>query len=112
LKNNIAASFSVGYNVQRINMTSKISEKQKFFYDTGLFMMVIGGCLFVLPFIAILFVMISDTPSEHTAKVPMAFIGGFIGFVLFAAGGVMRNLTANQFKDTPEDCPQENEKSA
>jgi uncharacterized BrkB/YihY/UPF0761 family membrane protein len=48
-------------------------------------MMVIGGCLFVLPFAAILFVMISDTPSERTAKVPTAFIGGFIGFVLFAA---------------------------
>jgi hypothetical protein len=79
-------------------MAEKISEDRKRLYDTGLVMMIIGGCLFALPFLAIPIVMIGGIraggPPRMAVIVPIAFLGAFIGFGLIAAGGIMRSIAA------------------
>lgn len=82
-------------------MAKQISEERKGLYNAGLVVMIIGGCLFALPFLAIPLVMItsfgegvSDGAPKSLMSVPIAFIGAFIGFGLMAAGGVMRMIAA------------------
>ena len=82
-------------------MAKQISEERKTLYNAGLVMMIIGGCLFALPFLAIPIVMVigltGDGPSgfpKSFISVPIAFLGAFIGFGLIAAGGMMRTVAA------------------
>jgi len=85
-------------------VAKQISEERKKLYNAGLVMMIIGGCLFALPFLAIPIVMITSIGSfgndgpqgipKGVIGVPIAFIAAFIGFGLIAAGGVMRAIAA------------------
>lgn len=79
-------------------MTKQISPQRKSLYNAGLVMMAIGGCLFTLPFIAILITMItaagSAGPPDNIRMVPIAFAFGFVGFVLIGIGGMMRGVAA------------------
>ncbi len=85
-------------------MTKQISEERKSMYNAGLVMMVIGGCLFALPFLAIPIVIIagmlnvegvlSDGPGKWVILVPVAFVAAFVGFGLIVAGGAMRGVAA------------------
>lgn len=79
-------------------MTQKISEERKSLYNLGLVPMIVGGCLFALPFIAILLVMVQGVSGgnepSNIKMVPFAFLGAFIGFALIFAGGIMRTLAA------------------
>jgi hypothetical protein len=85
-------------------MAKQISEERKTLYNAGLVMMIIGGCLFALPFLAIPIVIVinliglnEDGPNgfpKSLISVPIAFVGAFIGFGLIAAGGTMRAVAA------------------
>lgn len=79
-------------------MAEKISEERKRLYNGGLVMMIIGVCLFALPFLVlpvILIVGISTGGIEKSAVLaPVAFLGAFIGFGLIAAGLIMRSIAA------------------
>lgn len=82
-------------------MAEKISEERKRLYNAGLVMMIVGGCLFALPFLAIPVVMIAGIagfdgggPPKIVILAPIAFLGAFIGFGLIVAGGIMRGIAA------------------
>lgn len=80
-------------------MTRQISPERKGMYTAGLVMQIIGGCLFAIPFVAILATMISAAAHngmepDNIGAVPIAFVFGFIGFGLIAGGGAMRNIAA------------------
>ena len=79
-------------------MSSQISPERKGLYNAGLVLMIIGGCLFALPFLTIPIVMVAGIangrPGGFIIAVPAAFLGAFIGFALIAAGGAMRKIAA------------------
>lgn len=82
-------------------MSKQISKERKKLYNAGLVLMIVGVCLFVLPFLAIPLVMIvglfgdiSDGMPRAVIGVPIAFFFAFIGFGLIAAGGFMRSIAA------------------
>ena len=79
-------------------MTKQISPERKKLYNAGLVMMVIGACLFALPFLAIPIIIIvgiaSSGPGGFVIIVPIAFGAAFIGFGLIAGGGAMRSVAA------------------
>lgn len=80
-------------------MSAQISEERKNWYKIGLVMQIAGMCLFTLPFVAIVLVMISSAldggfEPRGIVIVPIAFGIGFIGFALIAAGGVVRGVAA------------------
>jgi hypothetical protein len=85
-------------------MTKQISEDRKNLYNAGLVMMIIGGCLFALPFLAIPIIIVtgilnvegvlSDGPGRIVIIAPIAFLGAFIGFGLIVGGGAMRGVAA------------------
>ncbi len=79
-------------------MAQNISEDRKKLYNAGLVVMTLGGCLFALPFIAILLVIVQGSSGigvpSNIKMVPFAFIGAFIGFVCIFAGGIMRTIAA------------------
>lgn len=78
-------------------MTKQISPERKGMYSFGLALQVIGGCLFAIPFIAIIGTMISAAGShgpENIQAVPIAFGVGFIGFILIGVGAGLRNVAA------------------
>ena len=80
-------------------MPPQISEERKNWYKIGLVMQITGVCLFTLPFIAILFVIMSaglngGFEPEGIVCVPIAFGGAFIGVALIAGGGVVRGVAA------------------
>lgn len=63
--------------------------------------MIIGACLFALPFLAIPIVMITGFAGDASGSfpkgiicVPIAFLCAFVGFGLIAAGGMMRSVAA------------------
>lgn len=79
-------------------MTKQISEDRKKLYNAGLVMMIAGGCLFALPFLAIPVIILAGIlhgePGGFMLLAPVAFIGAFIGFGLIAGGGAMRGVAA------------------
>lgn len=80
-------------------MSAQISEERKNWYKIGLVMQIAGMCLFTLPFIAIIGVMILSVlhggfEPRGIVFVPIAFGVGFIGFAMIAAGGVVRGVAA------------------
>jgi hypothetical protein len=79
-------------------MAKQISEGRKNLYNAGLVVMIIGGCLFALPFLTIPIAMITSLGGGGLLKgiisVPISFIGAFIGFGLIAAGSAMRRVAA------------------
>lgn len=84
-------------------MAKQISEERKKLYNAGLVVMIVGGCLFALPFIVGPIVIItgilgvegiSDGPGKMVVLLPIAFGGAFLGFGLIAAGGIMRSIAA------------------
>ena len=79
-------------------MTKQISPERKKLYNAGLVMMIVGGCLFALPFLAIPIIIIvgiaSGGPGGFVIIVPIAFGAAFIGFGLIAGGGAMRSVAA------------------
>jgi hypothetical protein len=82
-------------------MGKEISEDRKKLYNAGLVMMIVGGCLFALPFLAIPLVMITSLiggiPGSFPrgiVAVPIAFFFAFIGFGLIGGGGAMRTIAA------------------
>ena len=82
-------------------MTNQISPERKKLYNSGLVLMIIGGCLFALPFLAIPIVMIVNFVGgelqgipKGIIGVPISFLGAFIGFGLIAGGVAMRIIAA------------------
>jgi hypothetical protein len=80
-------------------MPAQISEERKAWYKIGLVMQIAGVCLFTLPFITIIGVMILSAlhggfEPKGIVFVPIAFGIGFIGFTLIAGGGVVRGVAA------------------
>lgn len=82
-------------------MTKQISEKRKGLYNIGLVVMIIGGCLFALPFLMIPIVMIAGVAGgvgggipKSIICVPIVFLAAFIGLGLIVAGGAMRTIAA------------------
>lgn len=79
-------------------MTQQISPERKKLYNAGLVMMIIGMCLFAIPFLAIPVIIIVGILNEglggFVILAPIAFVGAFIGFGLIAGGGAMRAVAA------------------
>jgi hypothetical protein len=79
-------------------MGKQISEDRKKLYNAGLVMMIVGACLFAVPFLTIPIViiagMIHGDPGGFIILVPIAFVVAFIGFGLIAGGGAMRGVAA------------------
>jgi hypothetical protein len=82
-------------------MTKQISPERKKLYNAGLVMIIIGGCLFGLPFLAIPLIMIVSFLGYDGAGPPKGLIGlpivaffSFIGFGLIVGGGAMRIIAA------------------
>lgn len=78
-------------------MAKQISEERKGLYNAGLVLMIVGGCLFGVPFLVIPIVMVAGFAGgepKFIICVPIAFLGAFIGFGLIAAGGAMRTVAA------------------
>lgn len=74
-------------------MAKKISEERKRLYNAGLVMMIIGGCLFALPFLAGPLVILAGGEGGMTIM-PLVMLAAFVGFGLIAAGGIMRTIAA------------------
>jgi len=73
-------------------MSRQISEERKSLYNVGLVLMILGGCLFALPFIAIpITIMIG---GAEIVFIPGVFLGAFVGFGLIVAGGALRHVAA------------------
>ncbi|MHC4553503.1 MAG: zinc-ribbon domain-containing protein [Planctomycetota bacterium] len=78
-------------------MTQQISPERKGMYSFGLVLQIIGGCLFGIPFIAVLATMIGAAGGagpDGFKAIPIAFAFGFVGFALIGAGGAMRHIAA------------------
>jgi hypothetical protein len=76
-------------------MAQQISEERKSLYNAGLVILIIGGCLFSLPFITILLTMVTGGGrSSGIVMVPIAFVAAFIGFGLVVIGSIMRTIAA------------------
>ena len=73
-------------------MTKQISPERKGMYSFGLVLQVIGGCMFGIPFLAIILTAINGSNPGKT--VPVAFGIGFIGFAFIAVGGTIRGIAA------------------
>ena len=74
-------------------MAKKISEERKRLYNAGLVMMIIGGCLFALPFLTGPLVILAGGEGGMTIM-PLVMLAAFIGFGLIAAGRIMRGIAA------------------
>ena len=74
-------------------MAKKISEERKQLYNAGLVLMIIGGCLFALPFLAMPLVVLAGGEGGVTIM-PLVMLAAFLGFGLIAAGGTMRRIAA------------------
>ncbi|MCE5187515.1 MAG: zinc-ribbon domain-containing protein [Planctomycetaceae bacterium] len=82
-------------------MTKQISPERKKLYNAGLVLIIIGLCLFALPFLAIPIAMTATfaggVPTSFPTgilAVPVAFVASFIGFALIVGGGAMRVVAA------------------
>ena len=82
-------------------MTKQISPERKKLYNAGLVMMIVGGCLFALPFLAVPIIMIVTFLGFDGEGIPKGLIGlpivaffSFIGLGLIIAGGAMRFIAA------------------
>lgn len=77
-------------------MSKQISPERKGLYSFGLVLQIIGGCLFAIPFIAVITTMISAAGGgpDNIQAVPIAFGVGFIGFAFIGVGGGIRKVAA------------------